>query len=69
MFDLCQPVLVPAGADDEGDQLALLEPPQGQLGTLAQEAEHLVQGERTFSRHGHECWWGGRPITKEEKVK
>ena len=42
MSDLCEPVLVPAGADDEGDQLALLEPSQRQLGTLAQEAEHLV---------------------------
>lgn len=51
---LRQPLLVPARADDEGHQLAFLEPAQRQLGTLAQEAENVVQVQGTLARHGHE---------------
>lgn len=51
---LRQPVLVPPRADDEGHQLAFLEPAQRQLGTLAQEVEHVIQIQRTLARHRHE---------------
>lgn len=51
---LRQPLLVPPRADDEGHQLAFLEPAQRQLGTLAQEAEHVLQIQRALTRHRHE---------------
>lgn len=46
---LRQLLLVPPRANDEGHQLAFLEPAQRQLRTLAQEAEHVIQVQRTLA--------------------
>jgi len=55
---LREPLLVPARADDESYQLPFLKPTQRQLGTLTQEVQHFIQGQRTHAGHGDKRWRG-----------
>lgn len=55
---LAEPLLVPAGADDECHESPFLKPAEGQLWAQVQEVSDLIQVQGTVPRNRYKGWRG-----------